>query len=491
MNRYVKLSQIVDTLKLHFYHGDQTTSKMLMEYGKKLSSYADLKDDAYAIKHSNNDMRYVNCMVGNERFRVMATTVRGFSVTFQNNDVSISIKSVSSKVLPEQYPENYNFDEVVTVPIQPVIRVEFRASFLARVGHEMAINYVVKLIERNFISDYKIKVSELHLATDIQGYAFHHLDYMRFKTRKQRGEIHDDEHTNDSYYYRGRKFTGFVLGGGDDMLRIYNKSVEIKKYPDKAFIKTLAWEHNPDYDPYGEVWRIEIQYRREKLKTIYDSENGLLDGFENVLASIPSLWDRALEKVEMLDLDDDVCMEHYLGYKFSSLGEKIPLAFEAIRSRMRRALIHPFWEFLKGWKNSISNRTHIYDAPKTGAFRWVSNSIKSLLSTALKHYGDLSPKNLEDAFYRAESETQLDKGLTLVDNAVNNTLDYLGYTIRHAEYTGETGYVERDSFTTLQRILPNYVREITNKLFDVNGMYDYFTESRAKILNKSLQRVFA
>jgi hypothetical protein len=484
---YKKISQIVDTIKLHFYHGDETTSKMLLDYTNKIAQLADLKTDAFAIKHSNNDMRFVDYNLGSERFRVMATTVRGFSVTLQNNDVSISFKTVSQKQLKGQYPKDYDENSIVETPIQPVVRVEFRASYLARVGHKTAINYVVKLIEKHFLQSYRIKVAELHLATDIQGYNFHHLDYHRFRTRKSRGEIHDQENKNDSFYYQGRKFTGFVLGGGDDMLRIYNKTVEIKKFPDKEFIKHFVWEHNPDYIPNVEVWRIEIQYRREKLKTIYDSEHGLLDGFENVLASIPSLWDRALEKVTMIDLDDSKCIEHYLGYVESSMGVKLPIEANTIRMRIQRAVIHPLWLFLKGWKDSIGNKTSVHNAPKTGAFRWVSNSIKSLLSTSMKHYGELSPKNLEDAFLRADEEIMKDKSLTLVDNAVNNALDYFGAATRYAT---ETGVVVRDSLSTLQKNLSAYVREITRNLFDVYGTHDDFAFSRARILNKSLQRAF-
>ena len=311
-----------------------------------------------------------------------------------------------------------------------------------------------------------------------------------FGALKKTIQSHNEEGSHN-FYYQGRKFTGFVYGSGDDMLRIYNKTVEIKKNPDKAFIKTLYWEHHPKYDPYKEVWRIEIQYRREKLKTIYDDKNGLLDGFENVMASIPSLWDRALEKVAMVDLSDEKCLEHYLGYTTDSNGVKVPLETKTVTMRIYRAVLHPLWEFLKGWKNAVSNSTSIHEAPKAGTFQWVENSIKSLLSTMLKHYGDLSPKYLEDAFARAEQNSIVDKGITLVDNAVNNTLDYLGSVIRYASETGKEGYVERDSFSTLQRNLPAYVREITNQLFDTTcqGIHDPLLESRAKILNKSLKRV--
>lgn len=491
MKKFVKLAQIVDTLKLHVYHGEATTSRALVDYAKTVASLSDLKDEAYAIKHTNNDMRFVNYVIGHDRFRVMATTIRGFSVTIQNNDLSISFKTVSNKMKINEYPEGYDLDTVVETPVQPVIRVEFRASFLARVGHTKAINYALELITKHFFCSYKIKVSEIHLATDIQGYSFRHLDFQRIRTRKSRSEAHDTENSGARYFYQGRKFTGFSLGGGDDMLRIYNKTVEIKKFPDKEFIKHLVWDHHPDYDPYADVWRIEIQYRREKLKTIYDSKNGLLDGFENVIASIPSLWNLALDNVTLVDLSDSICNQHYLGYFTNEKGEEVPIQNETVIKRIYRASIHPLWQFLKGWVNSIGNATSIHDAPKTGAFRWVSNAIKSVLSTAYKHYGDLSPKLLEDAFERAQGETIEDKGMSLVDNAVANSLAYVGHTIRYAHESGKEGYVERDSFSTLVKNLSAYVREITRNLFDVFGTKDDYVMSRAKILNKSLQRAFA
>jgi hypothetical protein len=105
----------------------------------------------------------------------------------------------------------------------------------------------------------------------------------------------------------------------------------------------------------------------------------------------------------------------------------------------------------------------------------------------------ISPKIIEDAFIRADEETIKDKQLSLVDNAVNNTLDYLGACVRHSLATGENGFTERDTFTTLQKNLSSYVREVTNGLFDMSfhnensGLYDY-TASRSKILSKSLQR---
>lgn len=484
---YVVLGQIVDTLKLHFYHGEATTVKDLIEYSKKVSALGDLKDEAYAIKHANNEMRFVHYHIGSDRFRVMATTVKGFSVTLENQDVSISFKAPFQKT-EKDFGADFDFNAVTETKKQPVVRVEFRASFLARVGHKNAIDYVLRLIRKNFFVSYQIKVSEIHLATDIQGYSFHQLDRYRFRTRKTTVEGHDKERDTNGYYYHGRKFTGFSFGGGDDMIRVYNKTVEITKNPDKAFIKMFVWERNPNYNPDREVWRIEAQYRREKLKTMYDDENGLLDGFENVLNAIPSLWKRALDSFTMIDLSKKMALEHFLGHSEDENGFPLPLEQNTVSMRIKRANVHPLWVAISSWKFSIGTKIKVLSAPVTGAFQWVSNSIKSLLSTLLKYAGDLTPKILEDAFLRADEETFKDKGLTLIDNAVNNTLDYLGHCVKYVNMTGENNLFERVLNSSLKINLPMYVREITKNLYDVYGTHDDYAFSRARILNKTLVR---
>ncbi len=485
---YVVLSQIVDTLLLHFYHGESTTSRALIDYSKKIIALGDLKDEAYSIKNANNEMRFVSHTLGGDRFRVMATTVKGFQVTLENQDVSFSFKTLQTQ-LEKDYPKDYDFDSVVVTKNQPVIRVEFRASFLARVGHENAIDYVLRLIRREFIQSYQIKISRIDLATDVQGYNFHELDRQRFRTRKKTSSGHDLERDNSGFYYFGKKFTGFSFGGGDDMIRVYNKSVEISQNPDKAFIKMFVWEKNPNYNPDREVWRIEAQYRRAKLKTMYDDDNGLLDGFENVLKAIPSLWKRALDSFTLIDLSESKCLEHFLGYSRHVLGHKIPLESNTVRIRIQRAKTHPLWVAISSWNFSIGSKINILNAPVTGAFQWVSNSIKSLLSTLLKHAGDLTPKIIEDAFLRAEEETMTDKGLSLVDNAVNNTLDYLGAVKQYSLTTGDTKHGERTLNSTLEKNLSMYVREATLGSFDSYRFTKEILASRSKILNKSFQRM--
>ena len=479
--QYTKLCQIVDTVKFHIYHGDETTQSIYDEYVSFVESLKTLKEEAQLIHHTNNDMRFVNTHIGGSRFRVMATTVRGFAITIQNQDVSISLKSLSAKHKNEDIKES---NEYLLLTPNPVMKVEFRASYLARVGHSSAMNFILKLIEHHVLSNYIAKISELHLATDIQGYNFDMLDFHRFKTRKRKNSIHDEKRDDtNTFYYQGRKFTGFTFGQGDEMLRIYNKTVEIKKNPDKAFIKHFAWENNPDYDEEKEVWRIEIQYRREKLKTIYDSKNGLLDGFVNVLDSLGSLWNRALEKVELTDLKHDYCLDAMLGYYIVN-DIKYPIETNTINMRMHRAETHDLWNFLKGWHNYEANETNVYNAPKTGAFQWVSNSIKSLLSTTLKYEGDLSGEIIRDAFNRADIETKRDKKVSLVDNAYLNTMSYLGEVEINTKQNG----VYISNLEALSQNVADYVgfivREVTKKPFHTVEE----NVNRMQVFNKAMNR---
>ncbi len=471
-----KLCQIVDTVKLHYYHLDEMQLSDYMDYVKTVDSFISMKDEAQKLHHSNNDMRFVDTKIGSDKFRVMATTFRGFSVTLRNQDVSISFKTVkmqSSIKRDVKNPTKYNQTKT------PVIKAEFRASFLARVGHVSAMKYVNELIAKWILKDYLIKVSELHLATDIQGYDFGELDYYRFKTLK-RNNIKHIEEQNSSVYYTGRKFTGFTFGSGDEMLRIYDKTVEIQKNPDKAFIKHLAWQHNDNYCPDSKVWRIEIQYRREKLKTIYTDSEGLLDGFQNVINSIPDLWGRALEKVEHKDMKDEHCLDMLRGYTTNKEGQTSVMTQEAVTKRYQRAETSYLWLSLVEWNGYIPSETNVDKAPKTSAFQWVSNSIKSLFTTLLRHSGELSPKNLEMAFTRANDEIVEDKQITLIDNAYANTMDYVANAKTYEKRNGVLYPVDK----LLENNLSAYVQEVTIGLFG-----DKYKHERVTYLNKSLARI--
>lgn len=280
-------------------------------------------------------------------------------------------------------------------------------------------------------------------------------------------------------YYTGRKFTGLTFGSGDEMLRIYDKTEEIRKYPDKAFIRDFAWIHNPDYDRNERVWRIEIQYRRAKLKTLYTEKEGLLDGYSSILNSLPDLWGRALDTVEHKNLSDEHCLDLIRGYKLDKYGNCELLKSDTVRKRYQRAETSDLWKLLKTWNGYEPQITDVYKAPKTGAFQWVSNSIKSFLSTLLKYSGDLTPKALEDAFIRANEETIEKNGYSIIDNAYINALNYVANVKQFMDRNGV--YIPLSKVLELN--LGAYVREVTINMFD-----NKYSEQRVLHLNRALQR---
>lgn len=477
---YTKIAQIVDTLKLHFYHGNHTTQSDFNRYVAFVNELKELKKQAMEIHHSNNEMRFIKTQIGMDSFRVMAATIRSFQVTIQNHDLSISFKTHNHKPQTQQQTQSTEF---LSLTPNPVIKVEFRASFLARMGLTLAKEYLLHLIQKFVLPDYTIKVSEIHLATDIQGYPFNSVDFCRFSTPKRTIAAHDQENeVGTTYYYQGRRFTGFSLGGGDEMLRIYNKSIEIKKKKDKAFIESLVWERNAAYDPTQEVWRIEVQYRREKLKTLSDSKSGLLDGFEVVLDSIPTLWQRALEQFNFKDLSDQHALEAMLGYQEVD-GVHRPIPAKTIAMRKLRSKTHPLWTALEGWNGFEPNVITPYVAPKTGSFEYVSNAIKSLLSTTLKHVGYLDAEVMAEMFERANLETMEKKGLSLVENAVANTLDYLAEVERQ---TLEHGICISGQHK-LEIGLQKHIQEIMDHLMDA-GASDEARQKRLEIFGKRVKR---
>lgn len=490
MKKLRKIAQIVDTVKTHLYFKEEMTSKSHYDYSQVVETLKLLKEEAQQIHHNSPEMRFVNTNIGNDKFQVMASTFKGFQVTIKNQDITISLKV--PKLSPPTLHKQEEIDKkVISHSHNPIIKIEFRSSFLARVGHFSALDYVNSLIEKYILSDFNIKISEIHLATDVQGYNFTEMDYYRFQTRKRTNQKHKEETNNPSIYYAGRICTGFSFGKGSEMMRIYNKSIEINKNPDKRFIEPLVWEQCSDYIKDDVVWRIEVQYRREKLKTIYTDKDGFLDGFENVLNAIPELWGRALDILVHKDLDYTHCLQMSSSYAFKE-GKDTFISYmtadgletvkaSSITKRYQRAEPSELWNFLKTWRSYIPDETEVYKAPKTSSFQWVSNSIKSLMTTLLRYAGELSPRSLSDAFLRTDDELFKDKNITLIDNAYIRTIDYLDNRKNFVDVNGEKYPIEK----LLHLNIDAYVQGVVLNLYDDNR----WNEERGSTLLKSIGKI--
>lgn len=405
MQKMVKLWQNIDTLKYHLYPSLTLSGKDIENYNILLDKLLSSKLQAQTQKNDNKSFKQYQYSFNGDFFQVMPSTVRGFSVSIQNHDVTIHLKKL-----------------VLSIDQSPFCKVDFRAHFLQRYGYISAVQKVNKFLKDHIISNYKIKISEIHLQCDVQGYDFTVLDFHRIKSRTIKNRGYDEQVVNDSFYYQGRRLQGFMRGGGDYLMRVYNKTKEIKQFPNKSYIEGL-WATNKEYDKTKEVFRIEFQIRREKLKNMV-IDGAILDGFEVILNNLNNLWGRCLQDFSLIDLNDKQAIDIMLGFTTLKDGSKKILPLETIRTWFKRAELHPLWEAIQTFNGHYqTNKIDTFVKPFTKDFIYVHNAFKAFLSTTLSHYGDIHPAIIEEAMKKVEEYTFDKHERTVIQDVYSKRLD--------------------------------------------------------------------
>lgn len=412
------LNDIVDTLKLQFYPNHNLTIDEIKKFNDYVDSFVILKTKAMEIKNPDNQKRYVKTDIDGVKFNVMATSQSNFNVVLQNADFSMGLLKIG---------KHHN----------PVVKVEFRAEFLLRNGYKNAIELVKDCINSLF-EKYLIKVSEIHLAKDIQGYEFNTFDFHRMKTMSKTKTIFHNDISSEFYF--GNRFSGFSLGKGDELLRIYNKTAEINLKKEKAFISVLSWQYNPNFNPNRNVWRLEFQLRRERIKELMQG-SGLYENMENVINSISNLWSYCISRFVHKNLTNQEIHEQITQVKILKNGEFKYLSPETLRQRFRNAPISNLWDCIKTFDNKVEpklQRTKDISKPEV---EYVKNAYKAVLSTFIKlKRGAFDSDELAKIIYEADKECRARNGLTLVDKARLNTLDYI---VKANAFYNHTGIVEQ------------------------------------------------
>ncbi|MGM0518189.1 MAG: hypothetical protein ACQERD_00940 [Campylobacterota bacterium] len=428
------LNDIIDTLKLQFYPNGNTTLEEIENFNSWIDKFVELKQEAMAIKNHDNQKRFIKTTFSNTTFKVMATSQSSFNVVLQNGDISISLLRISK------------------THKNPVVKVEFRAEFLLRNGYKNAIE-LVKDIINNLFENYFIKVSEIHLAKDVQGFEFNPLDIHRLKTVAKNKTVYHNDISSEHYF--GNKFSGFSIGSGDEMLRIYNKTLEISQKKEKSFIQVLSWNYNSDFDNSKNVWRIEFQLRRAKLKEYY-SQYGQLDSLENVINSISNLWTHCIKTFVLKNLSQQQLIEQIYKYKYNEDGTIDYIDPETLRKRFQRSSVHPIWEQLNTFENKQNPKVQKIKDIKKPEVEYVKNAYKAVLSTFVKlKRGEFDSHELTSILIQAEDEAKDTHGITLVDKARLNALDY----INHAQFFYEQTGVIDDGFYNYKKDLYNNIQQ--------------------------------
>ena len=187
----------------------------------------------------------------------------------------------------------------------PLAYVKLSSGYLASVDVEVAEAEAHKIAEEFGTIDGATRVGRVDLFVDfVTGVDLESWDRSAWITRAS---------AINTYSVDG-KFTGWAIGvGGPIAMRLYNKTIEIEK-SGKEYLKALWREVG--WDGQAEVWRLEIQLKREVLTQL-----GLTD-FPVVAGNRNGLWSYAL--TEWLKLT-------------------LPSASDHKRSRWP---IHPLWAAL-------------------------------------------------------------------------------------------------------------------------------------------------
>lgn len=153
----------------------------------------------------------------------------------------------------------YNDDLTVKIArkisngVYPEIFIEFRSRLLLG-GLMDAYRAVIEWIET--WAEISIeKVSRADIAQDLQGVI--EIDSEKMVMRCRNNHVHCDVHRS------GRKITGYTFGSGDLILRIYDKTEEIK-VSGKAYMKDEWLKQG--WDGVTPIWRVEAQLRRKVIK---------------------------------------------------------------------------------------------------------------------------------------------------------------------------------------------------------------------------------
>lgn len=400
----ILLSQHVDTFKEAFYlNGD------FDKYNSFVMDMITLKEQAQEIHDINNDNRFVSFTMSGKKWQVMATSIKGYSVVLKSGDVSMAFKK-KGNVLSDRNPS---------------VKVEYRAHFLVNHGLIEAHKIVNDYFKANIHPDYLSKVQEIHMASDTQGHNFNLFDIYRFKTRSRRVSAHDgdDEILSRQMIFTSRRMETIYFGLGSNMLRIYNKSNEIKKHPDSGHIENL-WMQNPDYKKFHDVWRVEFQMRREILKTIFTDDKLPYDYTHVLLENLSGLWSFFINYFSYRDISEDTAINLIKGYWIKKDGTPKIYTKRAEREIFSKSLINPFWSMISHFQNSIPPYWFRFNQVKASSPLYAMNAASACISTITKHYGRCTPELVDAVFLLADDRSRNNKDMGLVEASKKKLDDF-------------------------------------------------------------------
>ena len=221
-------------------------------------------------------------------FSILPKGYNGYDWILRNDDVSIAISRHWNKGIH-----------------RPEIMVTFRSSFLWREGLDICTQIVFNFL--NLLGDIiDTKISRVDIATDIK----EPVPDVSLTDKSIQGRMRNKSNYVGSVKAIGLKHTGYQLGTGDIVARVYDKIHEIN-VSKKDWMKTV-WARNNwlEDEP---VTRVEFQFRRNALKDFN------INSIKSLIDTLPDLW-------------------HYATCKWFTMRNRNPLD-----SNHRRWALSEFW----------------------------------------------------------------------------------------------------------------------------------------------------
>jgi len=185
------------------------------------------------------------------------------------------------------------------------VLITMGARGLAEQGHERQYE-LARVVASGLGATYPVHVSRIDLAVDIQG-------WKPSETEMEGVCCPSPERSHYLSAYGGETFS---YGKKPLMIRFYNKSAQIRSKKGNGWWHQV-WALNPDYDPNQDVWRLEVELWRERLKRLPHGSR-----HKDVLENLGDTWAHGLESIEL----------------------RIPSETDQTKTRWPE---HPYWTFLR------------------------------------------------------------------------------------------------------------------------------------------------
>lgn len=209
----------------------------------------------------------------------------------------------------------------------PVLTARLLASALWATETRVLVEAVRRVADELAADGAELReaVQRVDVCVDFQGWVPSASDFEKFccpgaPTATVHEESPVEETLEAPRMWKRWNLTGFRFGKGDVVVRLYDKTEEIKSSGKKWMFD--VWADNPNgYSPDRPVWRLEVQLRRGFLKEARRIDGRRLESVEETLEALGELWRYVLGHRVRLTLSD--------------------------RDRLTRSTEHPAWKALR------------------------------------------------------------------------------------------------------------------------------------------------